>query len=96
MADSKTCGFGTLIATKADKENCFSRAIGLAPDKTKPTVVPSVGSVGIFYWRGCHTDDDGKERPLAGGFHAEAADMTVERCVALAKDHRYAAVEFST
>ncbi|KAK4446244.1 hypothetical protein QBC34DRAFT_411784 [Podospora aff. communis PSN243] len=90
LAGNSRCGFGALIATNVDAENCFAKAIDLAPERTQPTVKPSAGG---FVSRGCRTDSP-NARALTGG-SAEAADMTVERCVQLAQGFRYAGVEFS-
>ncbi|KAK0622800.1 hypothetical protein B0T14DRAFT_601476 [Immersiella caudata] len=90
LAGNSRCGFGALIATNVDAENCFARAIDLTPENTQPTVKPSADG---FVSRGCRTDSS-NARALTGG-SADEPGMTVERCVQLAQRFRYAGVEFS-
>ncbi|KAG4436972.1 hypothetical protein IFR05_007542 [Cadophora sp. M221] len=86
---STNCGFGVLTANDAAAASCFSKAINVLPVGRDPSETPVVGT---FLSIGCWTDGV-NARALTGG-SSTAADMTVEKCTALAKSFKYAGVEY--
>jgi hypothetical protein len=88
---TNNCGFGVLIAEDATGASCFANAINVVPNGELPSEEPFVGT---FNSLGCWTDST-EARALTGG-SSTSADMTVEKCVALAKGFKYAGVEYAT
>ncbi|KAH7323511.1 hypothetical protein BKA65DRAFT_540182 [Rhexocercosporidium sp. MPI-PUGE-AT-0058] len=86
---STNCGFGVLTANDAAAASCFSKAINVLPAGRDPSETPVVGT---FLSIGCWIDGV-NARALTGG-SSTAADMTVEKCTALAKGFKYAGVEY--
>ncbi|KAH6690268.1 hypothetical protein BKA61DRAFT_715740 [Leptodontidium sp. MPI-SDFR-AT-0119] len=86
---STNCGFGVLTANYAAAASCFSKAINVQPAGRDPSETPVVGT---FVSMGCWTD--GVNARALTGRSSTAADMTAEKCIALAKGAKYAGVEY--
>ena len=89
VPQTANCGFGVVIADNVTAAACFSKALNIAPYGYLPSETFSRASWASL---GCWTDADGAAHALGGG-SSTASDMTVSKCVALARGFRYAGLE---